>query len=238
LRSARANAAHSFTSLGFASLRASRRALRPRCAVLRSLGSFAVDMGMGGAFGLRMDRWHFTGNGRRPVEISGTAVPFMENDQALLKSDLEFSFRIHCEQLLAAGVMLCGATVSPRDRDETLTHTIVGISGTPACPTEVVEPFIGSGVGTTMTWNASRSMGMDGGTPLKCVKTRRYNGMWLCGAEMTNVQADDCTWDVSTLGWMGGNDRIMGLWIGAVAREGCALAMPYCNTDVLATYTP
>ncbi len=187
--------------------------------------------------GVYVTRWHFTGDGARPVEVAGKSRPFRGVEpppEAGLRAELEFSFRSNCDQR-GAPFMFCGAGPSVDDRTAVKRFTIDAVRGSPGCPAEVLRPFLGDGQGAEVTWNAGASLQVSGAQALPCVVTRTFDELRLCGAEQRGVTADGCTWDVSALGWFSstGGGRA-DLWVGAVAREGCARAITYCNTDAQA----
>lgn len=185
-----------------------------------------------------IERWHFTGNAKHPLEFRGRSVPLPDGTHPL-KAEVAFEFRADCSSEIIKSGGLCGGMHHENWEGTEVVRKVETITGGPHCPTEVLKTFAGDGVGADFRWMPGEYMQVVGGERLDCVLTEG-DKRFLCGAEETGVKSDGCTWDVGAVASVdqasGGGTRYTRMWmtVSARAREGCERAVTYCNSDVRA----
>jgi hypothetical protein len=191
---------------------------------------------------LRIDAWRYTGSSDAPVEIEGRLEL---GDEATGR----FTLRPDCSAKMNAssGQMLCGGNNARNmERFRFPSKALRDFGAGPSvnvCPAPILEEFLGPVPALDaagLSYSAGSRVEVDGArTSLSCTTTTEGDDA-ICGAERAGIEADGCTWDAFAIANParipagGGNDgHQVHVWVGAVARPGCARPTPFCNVDFL-----
>lgn len=186
-----------------------------------------------------LDTWSFTGNKRSPISVEGSVSWAGGAGRFELRSDCSSTINASQGEMLCGGHL--GATVDRFSFSEKAAYNY-GAGVVNLCPAEVLERFLGpiDALDTAvMELDGTRGLQVSDAARYDCVVTLEGNDL-MCGAEVRGVEAEGCTWDAYSIAAPRRNAAPVGqdlnevwLWVGAKAREGCALETPFCNGDML-----